>query len=58
MTFYDRINDMYEENADPIVYDLYTSGKSSLVDFHIIDKGCDHKKKAYLLARRTMKKHK
>jgi hypothetical protein len=35
-----------------------TSGKSSLVDFHIIDKGCDHKKKAYLLARKTMKKHK
>lgn len=27
-----------------------TAGKSSLVDFHIIDKGCDHKKKAYLLA--------
>jgi hypothetical protein len=27
-----------------------TSGKSSVVDFHLIDKGCNHSKKAYKLA--------
>ena len=27
-----------------------TSGNASKVDFHIIDKGCDHNKKAYKLA--------
>jgi len=27
-----------------------TAGKASLVDYNILDKGCDHTKKAYLLA--------
>lgn len=35
-----------------------TGGKSSIVDFHIIKKGCDKKKKAYKLAIKTKKKTK
>ena len=35
-----------------------TGGKASAVDFHIIDKGCSHTKKAFKLARRNLKKHK
>ena len=32
-----------------------TSGKAAAVDFKIIDKGCDHKKKAYILANKSRK---
>jgi len=35
-----------------------TGGKSAAVDFHILEKGCDHKKKAYKLAVKSRKKHK
>ena len=34
-----------------------TSGKSAAVDFDIIDKGCKHNKKAYLLAQKSKKKY-
>ena len=34
-----------------------TSGKAAAVDFPIIDKGCDHKKTAYKLAKKSIKKH-
>jgi len=34
-----------------------TSGKAAAVDFAIIDKGCDHKKTAYKLAKKAQKKH-
>lgn len=35
-----------------------TGGKSSAVDFHILEKGCDHKKsKAYKLAKQSLKKY-
>ena len=30
-----------------------TGGKASAVDFHILDKGCNHTKKAYKLAKRN-----
>ena len=30
-----------------------TGGKSAAVDFHIIEKGCDHNKVAYKLAKKT-----
>lgn len=30
-----------------------TSGKAAAVDYDIIENGCDHKKKAYLLARKV-----
>jgi len=33
-----------------------TSGKAAAVDYDIIDKGCDHHKKAFLLARKSLKK--
>jgi hypothetical protein len=33
-----------------------TSGNASKVDYHIIEKGCDHKKKAYLLATKHISK--
>lgn len=33
-----------------------TSGNSAIIDFHIIDKGCNHKKKAYKLATEAKKK--
>ena len=31
-----------------------TSGKASKVDYDIIDKGCDHKKKAFLMAHKNI----
>ena len=34
-----------------------TSGKSAAVDFDILEKGCDHKKKAYILAKKSRKKY-
>lgn len=34
-----------------------TSGKSAAVDFHIIKENCNHKKKAYSLAKKALKKH-
>lgn len=33
-----------------------TSGKSAIVDFSIIEKGCDHKKRAYKLAKEAKEK--
>ena len=33
-----------------------TSGKSAIVDFHIIEKGCDHKKRAYKMAKEAKDK--
>lgn len=30
-----------------------TSGKAAAVDFNILDKGCDHNKKAFILARKA-----
>jgi len=35
-----------------------TSGKAAAVDYNIIEKGCDHKKKAFLLANRSRRKYK
>jgi hypothetical protein len=35
-----------------------TSGKSAAVDYDILDKGCNHKKKAFLLANKSRKKYK
>ena len=35
-----------------------TSGKSAAVDYDIIEKGCDHKKKAFILANKSRKKYK
>jgi hypothetical protein len=35
-----------------------TAGKAAAVDYNIIDKGCDHKKKAYILANKSRKKYK
>lgn len=35
-----------------------TSGKSAAVDYNIIDKGCDHKKKAFKLANKSRRKYK
>ncbi len=35
-----------------------TAGKSAAVDYAIIDKGCNHKKKAYILANQSKKKYK
>ena len=34
-----------------------TSGKSAAVDYDIIEKGCDHKKKAFILAKKSKKKY-
>lgn len=34
-----------------------TSGKAAAVDFDILDKGCDHNKKAFALARKAKKKY-
>ena len=34
-----------------------TSGKSAVVDFSIIDKGCSHNKTAYILAKKSKNKH-
>lgn len=33
-----------------------TSGKAAAVDFDILDKGCDHNKKAFILAKKAKKK--
>ena len=33
-----------------------TAGKSSVVDYHIIDRGCNHKKKAHKLATEAKRK--
>ena len=35
-----------------------TSGKSAAVDYKIIEKGCNHKKKAFILANKSRKKYK
>jgi hypothetical protein len=34
-----------------------TSGKAAAVDYSIIEKGCNHKKKAFLLANKSRKKY-
>lgn len=34
-----------------------TSGKAAAIDYDIIDKGCNHKKKAFILARQSRKKN-
>jgi len=34
-----------------------TAGKSAAVDFHILEKGCDHTKKAFRLATQSKKKY-
>jgi hypothetical protein len=33
-----------------------TSGKAAVVDFDILDKGCDHNKKAFILAKKAKKR--
>jgi len=35
-----------------------TAGKAAAVDYSILEKGCDHKKKAFLLANKSRKKYK
>ena len=35
-----------------------TAGKSAAVDFNILEKGCDHKKKAFMLAKKSKRKYK
>ena len=35
-----------------------TAGKSAAVDYNILEKGCDHKKKAFLLAKKSRRKYK
>ena len=35
-----------------------TSGKAAAVDYDIIKQGCDHKKKAFILANKSRKKYK
>ena len=35
-----------------------TAGKSASVNFNILDKGCNHKKKAFILANKSRKKYK
>jgi hypothetical protein len=35
-----------------------TAGKSAAVDYDIIDKGCNHKKKAFILAKQARRKYK
>lgn len=35
-----------------------TAGKAAAVDFDIIDEGCDHNKKAFILAKQSRKKYK
>lgn len=35
-----------------------TAGKSAAVDYDILEKGCDHKKKAFILAKKSKKKYK
>ena len=35
-----------------------TAGKSAAVDYDILEKGCDHNKKAFLLAKKSKRKYK
>ena len=35
-----------------------TAGKAAAIDYDIIEKGCDHKKKAFILANKSRKKYK
>jgi hypothetical protein len=35
-----------------------TAGKAAAVDYNIIEKGCDHKKKAFILANQSRRKYK
>ena len=35
-----------------------TAGKSAAVDYDILEKGCNHKKKAFLLAKKSKRKYK
>jgi hypothetical protein len=35
-----------------------TSGKAATVDYKILEEGCNHKKKAFILARKSVNKHK
>ncbi len=35
-----------------------TAGKAAAIDYNILDKGCNHKKKAFLLANKSRKKYK
>ena len=35
-----------------------TAGKSAAVDFNILEKGCQHNKKAFILAKKSRKKYK
>ena len=35
-----------------------TAGKAAAVDYSILEKGCDHKKKAFLLANKSRKRYK
>lgn len=35
-----------------------TAGKSAAVDFDILEKGCDHKKRAFMLAKKAREKYK
>lgn len=35
-----------------------TAGKSAAVDYDILEKGCDHNKKAFILAKKSKKKYK
>ncbi len=35
-----------------------TAGKAAAVDYDIIEKGCDHKKRAFILANKSRKKYK
>jgi len=34
-----------------------TAGKSAAVDYNILEKGCDHKKRAFVLARQSRRKY-
>jgi hypothetical protein len=34
-----------------------TAGKAAAVDYNIIEKGCDHSKKAFILANKSKKKY-
>lgn len=35
-----------------------TSGKSAMIDYHILEKECNHKKRAFILANKSVKKYK
>jgi hypothetical protein len=34
-----------------------TAGKAAAIDYHILEKGCDHKKKAFILATESLRKN-